>query len=98
MQEAGHRRLLDHKHALVMQMGELRATTADGIAARGRCLALHNAGGAHSMDDPATTTGRLLRWLMRDAAALGEVVPLAAEAVSPGALADGLPDPAGRAN
>ncbi len=83
-QEAEHHRLLDHKHALVMQMGELRATTAEGIAARARCLAVHNADGAHSMDAPDTTTGRLLRWLMRDVAAVGGVVqPVAA--VSPDA-------------
>ncbi len=71
VQQAEQRQLLDHKHGLVMQMGELRATTADGITARARCLALHNADGAHSMDVPDDTTGRLLRWLMRDAAALG---------------------------
>ena len=56
VQEAEHRRLLDHKHGLVMQMGELRATTADGIAARARCLAVHNADGAFSMEAPDTTT------------------------------------------
>ncbi len=72
VQTAEQRLLLDHKHGLVMQMGELRATTADGITARARCLALHNADGAHSMDVPDDTTGRLLRWLMRDAGALGK--------------------------
>ena len=84
MQEAEQGRLLDYKHGLVMQMGEMRATTADGIAARARCLALHNADGAHSMDDPDTTTGRLLRWLMRDAVALSGAVPVM-EAMSPDA-------------
>ena len=54
-----------------MQLGELRATTADGIAARARCLALHNLDGAFSMDDPDTTTGLLVHYVMRDAAALG---------------------------
>ncbi len=74
VQTAAQRQLLDHKHGLVMQMGELRATTPDGITARARCLALHNADGAHSMDVPDDTTGRLLRWLMRDAAGLGRAV------------------------
>ena len=54
-----------------MQLGDLRATTADGVAARARCLAIHNSDGAFAMDDPNTDTGRLLRYLMRDAGALG---------------------------
>ena len=55
----------------ILQLGSLRATTADGIAARARCLAVHNSDGAFSMQDPNTTLGWLLRWLMRDAGALG---------------------------
>ena len=52
-------------------MGDLHATTADGVAARGRCLAAHNCHFDFSMDDPDTHTGRLVHYLMRDAAALG---------------------------
>ena len=70
-EEAEQRQIFGVKHALIMQLGDLRATTADGVAARARCLAIHNADGAFAMDDPNTDTGRLLRYLMRDAGALG---------------------------
>ncbi len=83
VQDAEQRQWLDVQRSLTLQLGTLRATTAEGIAARARCLAVHNAEGAFSMDDPDTTTGRLLRYLMRDAGALGGLVP--APAVSPDA-------------
>jgi hypothetical protein len=70
-EEAEQRQIFGVKHALTMQLGDLRATTADGVAARARCLAIHNSDGAFAMDDPNTDTGRLLRYLMRDAGALG---------------------------
>ena len=70
-EEAEQRQIFGVKHALIMQLGDLRATTADGVAARARCLAIHNSDGAFAMDDPNTDTGRLLRYLMRDAGALG---------------------------
>ena len=70
-EEAEQRQIFGFKHALIMQLGDLRATTADGVAARARCLAIHNSDGAFAMDDPNTDTGRLLRYLMRDAGALG---------------------------
>ena len=79
VQEANQSRMCDVQHAMAIQLGTLRATMAEGIAARARCLAVHNADGAFSMEDPNTTTGRLLRWLMRDANALlgqGSAEPL----------------------
>jgi hypothetical protein len=76
-EEAEQRQIFGFKHALIMQLGDLRATTADGVAARARCLAIHNADGAFAMDDPNTDTGRLLRYLMRDAGALGNAAPVA---------------------
>ena len=69
-QHAEQRRMIGIQHTLTLQLGALRATTADGVAARARCLAVHNADGAFSMEDPNTTTGRLLRCLMRDAGTL----------------------------
>ena len=72
-EEVEQRQIFGVKHALIMQLGDLRATTADGVAARARCLAVHNSDGAFAMDDPNTDTGRLLRYLMRDAGALGGV-------------------------
>ena len=82
--EANQSRMCDVQHAMAIQLGTLRATTAEGIAARARCLAVHNADGAFSMEDPNTTTGRLLRWLMRDAGLLGgvatEPLPLSPDA------------------
>jgi hypothetical protein len=68
-QYAEQSRMVDIQHSLTLQLGLLRATTSDGIQARARCLAVHNADGAFTMDDPNTTTGRLLRHLMRDAGA-----------------------------
>ena len=83
-EEAEQRQIFGFKHALIMQLGDLRATTADGVAARARCLAIHNSDGAFAMDDPNTDTGRLLRYLMRDAGALGNVA-VVASIVSPDA-------------
>lgn len=82
-QHAEQRRMVSIQHTLTLQLGALRATTADGIAARARCLAVHNADGAFSMKHSNTTTGRLLRYLMRDAAALSGSV--GEPAVSPDA-------------
>ena len=73
VQHVEQRRMFEAKHALALQLGTVRATTADGIAARARCLAVHNADGAFSMEDPDSTAGRLLRYLMRDAKALAGV-------------------------
>ena len=56
--------------ALSSQMGALRATTVEGVAARARCLAAHNLEYDFAMDDADTATGRLVHYLMRDAAAL----------------------------
>ena len=70
-EEAEQRQIFGLKHALIMQLGDLLAATANGVAARARCLAIHNSDGAFAMDDPNTDTGRLLRYLMRDAGALG---------------------------
>ena len=56
------------QHALTLQLDAMRATTAEGIAARARCLAVHNADFAFSMDARDTTTNRLVRQLIRDAA------------------------------
>ena len=61
--------------ALTSQMGALRATTAEGIAARARCLAAHNLELDFAMDDSDTVTGRLVHHLMRDAAAMGGRCP-----------------------
>ena len=56
---------------LVERMGRVRAVTAEGIQAR--ALALHHSNPCQgfSFDDPETETGRLLVYLLRDAAALG---------------------------
>ena len=59
------------QRVITLQLGELRATTAEGIAARARCLAVHNSDGAFTMDEPDSTTGLLVHYVMRDAAALG---------------------------
>ena len=72
-QEADQRHMFSIQRALTLELETMRATTADGIAARARCLAVHNADGAFSMEDPNTTTGRLLRYLRRDAGAPGAV-------------------------
>lgn len=61
IQDAEQRHWLDIQRALALQLGTLRATTAEGLAARAHCLAVHNSDGTFSMDDPDTTTGRLLR-------------------------------------
>ena len=78
LEDVEQRRMIDVQHALTLQLGALRATTADGIAARARCLAVHNADGAFSMEHPNTTTGRLLRYLMRDAEVVSgpEIAPV----------------------
>ncbi len=66
---------------LASQMGALRATTAEGVAARARCLAAHNLELDFAMDDPDTVTGRLVHYLMRDAAALSVGAPSKARTV-----------------
>jgi hypothetical protein len=83
-EEAEQRQIFGVQHALVMQLGDLRAITAEGGAARARCLAVHNSDGAFAMADPNTVTGRLLRFLLRDAGALGNVA-VVASVVSPDA-------------
>jgi hypothetical protein len=89
----GHARVLFHRVDLDQfaawrhkcgNLGDLRAITAEGVAARARCLAVHNSDGAFAMDDPNTVTGRLFRFLMRDAGALGNGA-VVASAVSPDA-------------
>ena len=56
-------------------MGALRATTAEGVVAKAQCLAAHNLELDFAMDDPDTATGRLVHYLMRDAAALAGETP-----------------------
>ncbi len=56
---------------LVDQMEALHATTPAGIAARVHTLALHAGHGHYSFSYGDGTAGRLLRQLLRDAAALG---------------------------
>lgn len=58
---------------LVDQMEHLRATTFDGITARAQSLEQHNREWEFSFDARDTFTGRLLDYLLRDAAALGRV-------------------------
>ena len=70
--------------ALSSQMGVLRATTVEGVAARARCLAAHNLEYDFAMDDADTATGRLVHYLMRDAAALS-AGPLSAGRTMPDA-------------
>ena len=68
------RRLVTTQAVLTRQLDAVQATTADGIAARARCLAVHNADLAFAMDCPNTTTGRLARQLIRDAMPEGNTV------------------------
>jgi hypothetical protein len=63
-------RLANAAHDLAFAMSDIRATTAAGIVARARCLAVHNAEGAFTMDGENTTAGRLAFDLIRDARAL----------------------------
>jgi len=65
--------------ALLDRMEHLRAATPAGIAARAGSLAQHSGEWAFSFDAQGTITGRLLDYLMRDAAALGgaDAVPSA---------------------
>jgi hypothetical protein len=56
--------------ALLNQMEHLRAASATGIAARAGSLAQHSGGMESSFDAQGTITGRLLDYLLRDAAAL----------------------------
>jgi len=58
--------------ALLDHMEHLRAASAAGIAARAGSLAQHSGGMESSFDAQGTITGRLLDYLMRDAAALGK--------------------------
>ncbi len=57
-------------HTLLNRMERLRAASPAGIAARAGSLAQHSAGWEFSFDARDTITGRLLDYLMRDAAAL----------------------------
>ncbi len=57
--------------ALLDCMEHLRAASPAGIAARAGSLAQHSGEWAFSFDERSTITGRLLDYLMRDAAALG---------------------------
>ncbi len=59
-------------HTLLDRMEHLRAASAAGIAARAGSLAQHSGGWVFSFDARGTITGRLLDYLMRDAAALGK--------------------------
>lgn len=59
-------------HTLLDHMEHLRAATPAGIAARAGSLAQHSGGRAFSFDAQGTITGRLLDYLLRDAAALGK--------------------------
>ncbi len=56
--------------ALLDHMEHLRAASPAGIAARAGSLAQHSGGWAFSFDARGTITGRLLDYLLRDAAAL----------------------------
>ena len=56
---------------LLDRMDALRAATPAGIQARAHSLAQHGRHGEYSFDCPTTMVGRLLAYLMRDAAALG---------------------------
>jgi len=57
--------------ALLDHMEHLRAASPAGIAARAGSLAQHSGGREFSFDAQGTITGRLLDYLLRDAAALG---------------------------
>jgi hypothetical protein len=59
--------------ALLDQMEKIRAHTTEGIAARACSLAQHSGEWHFSFDVPDTYTGRLLDYLMRDAAALAKI-------------------------
>jgi hypothetical protein len=65
--QPGHLR----KMAILDRMADIRATTADGIQARAHALAEHNRDMAYSLDHDETMAGRLVGYLLRDAAALG---------------------------
>ncbi len=58
-------------HTLLDRMEHLRAATPVGIAARAGSLAQHSGGREFSFDAQGTITGRLLDYLLRDAAVLG---------------------------
>jgi hypothetical protein len=58
--------------ALLNRMEHLRAASPAGIAARAGSLAQHSGGWAFSFEGRGTITGRLLDYLMRDAALLGK--------------------------
>ncbi len=72
-------------HALLDRMDELRAASPAGIQARAHCLAQHAGHLDYSFDYPETMVGRLLIYLMRDAAALGGMGASVAVAASPDA-------------
>ena len=62
--------LLADMDALLDRMAGLHAATAEGIHARAASLAAHNHRGEHTFDAPEGMTGRLLGYLLRDAATL----------------------------
>ena len=68
---AATRPIFARMHDLLDRMEQLRALTSDGVAARARSLAQHSGDGAFSFDTRTTITGRLLGFLLRDAAAVG---------------------------
>ena len=72
-------------HVLLDRMDELRATTPAGIQARAHCLAQHAGHGGYSFDGDTDTVARLLRYLLRDSAALGGSTAIAAVPPSPDA-------------
>ena len=74
-----------HMHVLLDRMDELRATTPAGIQARAHSLAQHGGHGGYSFDYPTTMVGRLLVYLMRDAAALGGAGAIVSPPPSPDA-------------
>lgn len=60
-------------NAILDCMEHLRAASSAGVAARAGSLAQHAGDWMFSFDERSTMTGRLLNYLMRDAAALGRV-------------------------
>ncbi len=72
-------------HELLDRMDRLRAASPAGIQARAHCLAQHAGHLDYSFDYPETMVGRLLIYLMRDAAALGGMGVSVAVVASPDA-------------
>lgn len=57
---------------LLPELERLRASTSEGIKARAAALAAHNGHFGSSFDHRDTMTGRMLDYLLRDAAVLAE--------------------------